>query len=218
MVVLEDSWESLGLQGDQLVNPEGNQSWIFIGRTDAEAETPILWSPDAKNGLIGKDPDAGKDWRREEKGTTEDEMVAWYHRLDGHKFEYAPGIGDGQGSLLCCSPWSCRVRHDWVTEQQDLLGCASQSFCPCNHPAARPKKEPRVNKDINVLLNREPYKTEAKVLEWQPWPMADCRQNTAAVFAVQGRRRLPTVGGMTLDDVPGYQGNYWKKESPTNFM
>ena len=87
MVVLEDSWESLGLQGDQLVNPEGNQSWIFIGRTDAEAETPILWSPDAKNGLIGKDPDAGKDWRREEKGTTEDEMVGWYHRLDGHKFE-----------------------------------------------------------------------------------------------------------------------------------
>ena len=121
-------------------------------------------------------------------------------------------------AFLLQSMESQRVRHDWVTEQQDLLGCASQSFCPCNHPASRPKKEPRVNKDINVLLNREPYKSEAKVSEWQPWPMADCRQNTAAVFAVQGRRRLPIVGGMTFEDVPGYQGNYWKKESPTNFM
>ena len=79
----EDSWESLGLHGD----PTGNQSWIFIGRNDAEAKTPILWPPDAKNWLIGKDPDGGKDWRWEEKGTTEDEVVAWHHRLNGHEFE-----------------------------------------------------------------------------------------------------------------------------------
>ena len=75
-----------------------------IGRTDAEAETPILWPPDVKNWLIGKDPDAGKDWRQEGKGTTEDEMVGWHHRLDGHELEKAPGVGDGQGSLACFSP------------------------------------------------------------------------------------------------------------------
>ena len=89
----------------QPVHPKGNQSWIFIGRTDAEAETPILWPLDAKNWLIGKDPDAGKDWRWEEKGTTEDEMRGWHHRLDGHGFGWTPGVGDGQGGLVCCSPW-----------------------------------------------------------------------------------------------------------------
>ena len=81
------------------------KSWIFIGRTNAEAETPILWSPDAKNWLIGKDSDAGKDWRQEEKGTTEDEMVGSHHWLDGREFEQALGVGDGQGSLACCSSW-----------------------------------------------------------------------------------------------------------------
>ena len=101
-----DSWEFLGLQGDQTVNPRGNQSWIFIGRTDAEAEAPILWPPDVKNWLIGKDPGAWKDWRHKEKGTTEDEMVGWHHQLDGHEFEQALGVGDGQGSLVCCSPWA----------------------------------------------------------------------------------------------------------------
>ena len=84
------------------VNPKGNQSWIFIGRTDAEA--PTLWPSDVKNGLIGKDPEAGQDWRRQEKRTTKDEMVGWHHRLDGHEFEQALGVGDGQGSLECCTP------------------------------------------------------------------------------------------------------------------
>ena len=101
----EDSWESLGLQEIKPVNPKGNRSWIFTGRTDAEAETPILWPSDVKSWLIGKDPDAGKDWRWEEKGMTEDEMVGWHHWLDGHEFEQTPGVGDGQGSLVCCSPW-----------------------------------------------------------------------------------------------------------------
>ena len=87
------------------VNSKGNQSWIFIGRTDGEAEAPILWPPDRKSWLIRKDPDAGKDWRQEEKGTTNDEMVGCHHRLDGHEFEQAPGVGDGQGSLVCYSPW-----------------------------------------------------------------------------------------------------------------
>ena len=101
----------------QPVHPKGNQSWIFIGRTDAEAEALILWPPDAKNWLTGKDPDAGKDWRQEEKGTTEDEMIGWHHRLNGHEFEQALGAGDGQGSLACCSPWgSQRAGRDWPTE------------------------------------------------------------------------------------------------------
>ena len=86
----EDTWESLGLQGDPKIQPvhlKGNQSWVFIGRTNAEAETPKLWPPDGKNWLIGKDPDAGKDWRQEEKGVTEDEMVGWHHQLNAHEFE-----------------------------------------------------------------------------------------------------------------------------------
>ena len=83
----------------------GNQFWIFIGRTDVEAETPILWPPDVKNWLIGEDPDARNDWRQEEKGTAEDEMVGWHYQLYGHDFEQAPGVGDAQGGLVCCSPW-----------------------------------------------------------------------------------------------------------------
>ena len=105
-VVLEKTLESpLDCKEIKAVNPKGNQSWIFIGRTDVEAETPILWPPDAKNWLIKKDPDAGKDWRQEEKGTTEDEMVGWHHWLNGHEFEQVPGAGNGQGNLACCSPW-----------------------------------------------------------------------------------------------------------------
>ena len=88
------------------VKPKGNQLWIFIGRADAE--TLILWSPDAKNRLIGKDPDVEKDWRQEEKGMTENEMVGWHHQLNGHEFEQAPGVSDGQGSLGCCSPWGLK--------------------------------------------------------------------------------------------------------------
>ena len=99
-VVLENA---LGLQGDP-TSPLRNQSWIFIGRTVAEAETPILWPPDANSWLVGKDPDAGKDWRQE-KGTTEDEKVEWHHRLVGHEFEQALGVGDVSGSLESCSPW-----------------------------------------------------------------------------------------------------------------
>ena len=116
-MVLEKTLESpLDCKEIQPVHPKGDQSCIFIGRTDAEAEIPILWPPDEKNWLTGKDPDAGKDWRREEKGMTEDEMVGWHHQLDGHEFEQALGVGDGQGSLVCCSPWGRRVGHNWATE------------------------------------------------------------------------------------------------------
>ena len=108
-VMLKKTLESpLDCKEIQPFNPQGNQSWISIGRTDPEAETPILWPPDGKNWLIWKDPDAGKDWRCEEEGMTEDEMVGWHHWLDGHDFEQALGIGDGQGGLACCSPWGCK--------------------------------------------------------------------------------------------------------------
>ena len=105
-VVLEKTLESpLDMKNIKPVNPKGSQSWIFIGRTDAKAETSILWPPDVKNWFTGKDPDSGKDWRQEERGITEDEMIGWHHRLDGHEFEKALRVGDGQGSLACCSPW-----------------------------------------------------------------------------------------------------------------
>ena len=106
-VVLDSSLDLLGLQGDP-VHPKGDQSWVFIGRTDVEAETPILWPPDVKNWLIRKDPDAGKDWRQEERRVTEDEMVGWHHWHNGLEFEQAQGDGEGQRSLACCSPWCCK--------------------------------------------------------------------------------------------------------------
>ena len=105
-VVLKKTLESpLDYKVIQPVNPKGNQSWMFIRRIDAEAEAPILWLPDVKHWLIGKDPDAGKDWRQEEKGITEDEKVGWHHQLVGHEFEQDMGVVDGQGSLARCSPW-----------------------------------------------------------------------------------------------------------------
>ena len=105
-VVLEKALESpLDCKEIQPVHPKGDQSWVFIGRTDAEAETPVVWPPHAKSWLIGKDPAAGKDWGQEEKRTTEDEMAGWHHRLDGHEFGWTPGVGDGQGGLACCDSW-----------------------------------------------------------------------------------------------------------------
>ena len=115
----KDSWESLGARksNPKEISPKGNQSWIFIGRTDVEAEAPILWPPDVKNDSLEKTLLLGKDWRQEDKGMTEDEMVGWHHRLDRHEFEQALGVDDGQGSLACCSPGgSQKVRHDWATE------------------------------------------------------------------------------------------------------
>ena len=121
-VVLEKTLESsLGCKEIQPVHPKGNQSLIFIGRTDVEAETAILWPPDVKNWLIRKDPDAGKDWRQEQKGATGDKMVGWHHRLDGQEFEQALGVGDGQGSLAWCSPWGRKkldTRSDWTELKQ----------------------------------------------------------------------------------------------------
>ena len=121
-VVLEKTLESL-LDHKEIkpVNLKGNQPWIVIEKIDAEAETPILWPPDAKSWLIGKDPDTEKDWRQEEKEMTEDKMVGWHPQLNGHEFEQAPGNGEGQGSLACCSPRSHKELDDWATEQQLII-------------------------------------------------------------------------------------------------
>ena len=119
-VVLEKTLESpLDCKEIQPVHPKGDQSWVFIGRSDAEAETPVLWPPHVKSWLIGKDPDAGKDCRQEEKGTIEAEMAGWHHLLDGREFEWTPGVGDGQGGLACCDSWGRREldmteRLNWI--------------------------------------------------------------------------------------------------------
>ena len=109
-VVLKKTLESpLDSKEIKQVNPIGNQPLIFIGRTDDEAETPIFWPPDAKSWLTGKDPDSGKDYRQEENGMTEDEMVRWHHHLNGNEFEQTLGNSKGQGRLVCCSPWGCKA-------------------------------------------------------------------------------------------------------------
>ena len=124
--MLEKTVESpLDCKEIQPVHPKGDQSWVFTGRTDAEAETPILWPPDAESCLTGKDPDAGKDWGQEEKGTTEDEMAGWHHRLNGHGFGWTPAVGYRQGGLACCSPWGRKE-----SDKTERLHCTESQFRP----------------------------------------------------------------------------------------
>ena len=125
-VVLEKTLESpLDCREVQLVHSEGDRSWVFFGRNDAKAEAPVLWPPHAKSWLIGKHHDAGRDWEQEEKGTTEDEMAGWHHRLDGHEFVWTPGVGDGQGGLACCNAWGHKKSDmtewlDWTELSQEV--------------------------------------------------------------------------------------------------
>ena len=142
----------------QLVHPKGDQSWVFIGRTDVEAETPILWPPDVKNWLIWKDPDAGKDWRQEEKGTTEDEMVGWHQWLEGHEFGQALGVGDGQGSLVCCSPWGRKELDTtewlkWLTE----VRVHQSPQCPHSRTFQRPQHPKMIQSDTIWRQNNQTY-------------------------------------------------------------
>ena len=118
------------------VHPKGNQSWIFIGRTDAEPETPILWPPNAKNWLMWKDPDAGKDWGQEEKGMTEDEMFGWHHWLNGHAFGWTPGVGDGQGGLACCGSWGRKELDtaEWLNWTEGSILIVFELIRFCNYP------------------------------------------------------------------------------------
>ena len=154
----EDSWESLGLLEIQPVRLKGNQSWIFIGRTDAEAETPILWPPDAKNWLIRKDSDAGQDWRQEEKGMTKDEMVGWHHRLNGHEFEQASGVGDGQGAWVAAIH---RVTKSWtqLSELNWTEKLLIQFYKLCNwneNPSSywRMELKNELHKHINTIASK----------------------------------------------------------------
>ena len=146
-VVLEKTLESsLDCKEIQPVHPKGDQSWVYIGRTDAKAETPILWPPHAKGRLIGKDSDAGRDWRQEEKGTTQDKMVGWHHRLNGHEFGWTPGVGDGQGGLVCCNSWGRKEsdmteRLNWtelkpLEETEEGQGGTSQVALVVKNPPA----------------------------------------------------------------------------------
>ena len=121
-MVLEKTLESpLDSKEIQPVHPKRDQSWVFFGRTDAKAETPILWPPHVKSWLFGKDSDAGRDWGQEEKGMTEDEIAGWHHWLDGHEFEWTLGVGDGQGGLACCDSWGHKESE--MTEQQNWTEC-----------------------------------------------------------------------------------------------
>ena len=137
----------------QPVHPKGDQSWVFIGRTDAEAETPILWLPHAKSWLIWKDPDAGRDWGQEEKGMTKDEMAVWHHRLDGHEFEWTPGVGDGQGGLACCDSWGHKEsdtteRLNWteLIRRNDFLGDSAVKNLPAEQETQETGFDPWVGK------------------------------------------------------------------------
>ena len=140
IVVLEKTLESpLDSNEIQSVHHKGDQSWLFIGRTDVEAETTILWPPDAKSWFIWKDPDAGKDWGQEEKGTIEDEMVGWHHWFNGHGFGWTLGVGDGQGGLACCGSWGHKESD--TTEQLNWTECPTSwfvkklNFCCVSHLA-----------------------------------------------------------------------------------
>ena len=132
-VVLEKTLESpLDCKEIQPVHPKGDQSWVFIERTDAEAETPILWPPHVKSWLIGKDPDARRDWGQGEKGTTEDEMAGWHHWLDGRESGWTPGVGDGQGGLECCNSWGRKESDmtewlNWTDPNVKCCNCAVQT-------------------------------------------------------------------------------------------
>ena len=130
-MVFEKTLESpLDCKEIKPVNPKGNQSWIFIGRTDVEGETPILWPPHANSWFIGKDPDAGRDWGQEEKGMTGDEIAGWHHQLDGRESEWTPGVGDGQGGLPCCDSWGCKESDitEWLN-WTDTYKCVRLYFC-----------------------------------------------------------------------------------------
>ena len=132
---LESPWDWKAIQP---VHSEGDQPWVFFGRNEAKAETPVLWPPPVKSWLIGEDSDAGRDWGQEEKGTPEDEMAGWHHRLDGHEFEWTPGVGDGQGGLACCDSWGCKEsdtteRLNWTELNKNYMAISYNSNCNIDH-------------------------------------------------------------------------------------
>ena len=143
-VVLEKTLECpLDCKEIQPVHSKGNQSWVFFGRNDAEAETPVLWLPHAKSWLTGKDPDAGRDWGQEEKGTTEDVMAGWHHGLNGHESEWTQEVGDGQGGLACCNSWGHKESDTTERLNWTELDCKTRNY-----------KTPRGNHRQNALRHK----------------------------------------------------------------
>ena len=146
----------------QPVHPKGNQSWIFIRKTDAEVETPVLWPPDIKSWLTGEDSDAGKDWRRGEKGMTEDEIVGWHHSLDGHQFEQALGVGAWQGSLVCCSPWGSKdldtaeQLNSKEKKQWRKVKAHTSPNCANQHPGLNSPRKSLINSNLESHLGQGP--------------------------------------------------------------
>ena len=157
---LESPWDCKEIQP---VHSEGDQPWDFFGRNDAKAETAVLWPPHAKSWLIGKDSDAGRDWGQEEKGTTEDEMAAWHHQLDGHGFWWTPGVGDGQGGLVCCSSWGRKESDttEWLNWTE--LNISSGADCGSDHELLiakfrlKLKKVGKTTIPFRYDLNQIPY-------------------------------------------------------------
>ena len=200
-VVLEKTLESpLDCKEIQPVHPKGDQSWVFFGSTDAKAETPILWPPHAKSWLIGKDSDAGRDWGQEEKGTTEDEMVGWHHRLDGHEFEWTPGVGNGQGGLACCSSWGHK-ESDWVTELTSWLKWLERAF-----PVVHIVKNPLAVQETQVWSLSSEYPLEegmaphSSILSWGiPMDRGDWWATLHGVTKSQTRLKRLTMHTHTAD-------------------
>ena len=169
-MMLETLESPLDCKEIQPVNPKGNQSWIFCGRTYAEVKALILWPPDAKSWLIRKDPDAGKDWRQEEKGMTEDEMVGWHHRLNEHEFEQAPGNGEEQGSLACCSPWGHKESD--TTERlnnSNILGWGQMHLLPPDLPDDQGWVQWKLQPQCFMVLSSYRNRPDFLPLPSNPW-------------------------------------------------
>jgi len=153
----------------QPVHPKGDQSWVFIGRTDVKAETPVLWPPHAKSWLIGKDSDAGKDWGQEEKGTTEDEMVGWHHRLNGHGFGWTPGVGNRQGDLAYCGSWVAKSRTwqrlNWTEHN---IQRSSYTGLPSWSSDWESPLQYKGHRFVPWWGNRDPTCCGACMLQWRP--------------------------------------------------
>ena len=208
-VVLEKTLESpLDCKEIQPVNPKGNQSQIFIGRTGAEAETPVLWPPHVKSWLIGKDSDAGRDWGQEEKGTTEDEMAGWHHWLDGHESEWTPGVSDGQGGLVCCDSWGRKeldmaewlnwLTTTWVDFNYAGIGCRNLQFC--------------WQKMVDSVVNELWKHTASAAQACSPcWGSSRCIRSLTDTLKVRG----PWKGQVMVSAQPWLTGAAYKGEWPT---
>ena len=212
-VVLEKTLENLFDSKEiKPINAKGNQPWIFIGRADAEAEALILWPPDAKNWLTGKDPDAGKDWGQEEKGMTEDETVGWHHWLNEHEFEQTPGDGEGQGSLVCYSPWG----HKELGMTVPLNNCnkpPGQWYCYSNLNRLRQrlttmKKNRALSKTKNykMLLNDNMKRVKKKSTKWE---------NKFAIHVTEKGTYLMKDKHF-IGKVRDYNYHFWKSTRPIN--